>query len=233
MIQPGVVTVALQSFLRTLRAFLDEHRRLLIWQAVLLLLAIALVTINFIFIGRYARYIQSPQIIPQDRAGVAVVLGGGVEGGMPRPLLRDRLDTAAKLLKENRVRKLLLSGDNRFAGYNEPEVMKNYLVNQKGIDASFIEVDFAGRSTYETCERSKKVFGLDRAFFVSESTHLPRVLYLCRSFGIQAYGVKSDGESSAGLKVGQRSREVFARTKATLNVYIYGERTVLGAPVKL
>lgn len=111
--------------------------------------------------------------------------------------------------------------------------MKNYLVNEKGLDPNVIQLDNAGRSTYETCERASKIFGLTEVVLVSESTHLPRAIYTCRSFGIDAYGYASDGQSSAGLKVGQRFREVLARTKAGINVYIVGEKTVLGERIDI
>lgn len=210
-----------------------RQRRLLLTSIIFVSLVICALLINYLFIGRYAKYIVADPATAGDGTSlVAVVLGGGVDADKPRPLLQDRLDKAHALLQEGKVRKLLLSGDNRFKHYNEPDVMKKYLL-QKGVDPANMEVDYAGRSTYETCERSKKVYGLDKAVFISESTHLPRVLYLCRSFGIEAYGISSDGQSSAGLKVGQRFREILARTKATVNVYIFGERTVLGEEIAL
>jgi vancomycin permeability regulator SanA len=164
---------------------------------------------------------------------VGIVLGGGIENGQPRPLLKDRLDTAASLLAAGKVRKLIVSGDNRFENYNEPLVMQNYLIQEKGVDPDKIQLDNAGRSTYETCERAQKIFSLDRALFISETTHLPRVLYTCRSFGVEAYGYSSDGQSSAGLKVGQRWREILARTKAGINLYFVGERTILGEKIDI
>jgi vancomycin permeability regulator SanA len=162
-----------------------------------------------------------------------IVFGGGIENGEPRPILRDRLETAKKLLDENIVNFLIVSGDNRRLDYNEPQVMHDYLVNELSVDSSVIQKDFAGRSTYETCERANKIFGVSEAILVSETTHLPRAVYLCRHFNIDAYGAKSDGESSSGLRVGQRWREVLARNKAILNVYFVGEQTVLGEPIPI
>lgn len=163
---------------------------------------------------------------------IGIVFGGGLENNKPRPLLRDRLMTAKKLLQNGVIQKLILSGDNRFLDYNEPLAMYSFLVNE-GVDPQKLQVDYAGRSTYETCERAKKVFNVHEAILISESTHLPRAIYLCEHFGITAYGAISDGESSAGLKVGQRWREILARNKAVFNVYFVGERTILGDPIQL
>jgi SanA protein len=217
---------AIKEYLR------KRQRRLLLSSLIFLLAVMGVVLTNYLLIGRYSKYIVPGNTLGSDSSLVAVVLGGGVDADKPRPLLQDRLDTAAQLLEDGKVRKLLVSGDNTTKAYNEPDVMKKYLL-EKGVEPTKIEVDYAGRSTYETCERAKKIYGLNKALFVSESTHLPRVLYLCRSFGIEAYGVSSDGQSSAGLKVGQRFRETLARTKATINVYIFGERTVLGEKIVL
>lgn len=164
---------------------------------------------------------------------IGIVFGGGVVDDAPLPLVRERLDIAKQLLDRNIVDKLVLSGDNRSLDYNEPAVMFDYLVNTLGVNPDKLQPDFAGRSTYETCERAKKVFSLSSALLISESTHLPRAIYLCRHFGINAYGVKSDGQASSGLKLGQRWREVLARNKAVFNVYGLGEKTILGNPIKL
>ncbi len=164
---------------------------------------------------------------------IGIVFGGGVGDSEPLPLVRDRLLTAKALLDKGYVNKLLLSGDNRTLSYNEPLVMYNYLVNELGTDPEKIELDYAGRSTYETCERAKKVFGISDALLISEATHLPRAIYLCEHFGINSYGVESSGISSSGLQIGQRWREILARNKAIFNIYLIGEQTVLGDPINI
>lgn len=207
------------------------------WRLVALLavLAMALPVVavagNYALIGRYDRYIEPADDLPSGT--VAVVFGGGIENGRPKPLIADRLDAGAALLKAGKVRKLIVSGDNRFHSYDEPAAMREYLVG-KGVDPALIQEDTAGRSTYETCERAKKVFGLDRAVLVSESAHLPRAIFTCRKFGIEACGFSSDGpalEQFPEVRRGQRMREVLARTKATFNVYVRGERTILGEAI--
>lgn len=213
--------------------WLKEHcKQLIILLAASFMLSMLVVVCNYLYVGSYEKYMVIESALPEPST-VAVVLGGGIEEGRPRPLLKDRLDTAAWLLDTGKVRKLLVSGDNRHVSYNEPQVMFNYLVNEKHIEPEDIQLDNAGRSTYETCERARRIFSLDKVVLVSESTHLPRAIYLCRSFGVEAYGYKSDGQASAGLRVGQRWREVMARTKATFNIYVIGERTVLGDKIEL
>lgn len=205
--------------------------------SIIVILLLIVIVSNYLFIGKYDQYVYGSQSeLTKQLSGakpVGIVLGGGIKGGKPKPLLKDRLDTAAQLLNNGTVRKVIVSGDNRFVHYNEPQVMRNYLVREKGISPKKIQLDNAGRSTYETCERASKIFELKKTVLISESTHLPRAVYLCRSFGVEAYGLQSDGESSAGLRIGQRWREVMARTKASINIYLIGERTILGRKISV
>lgn len=193
------------------------------------------VVFSYTKIGGYDKYIVNENATTTvfDGQPVGIVFGGGIENGYPRPHLQDRLDAAAKLYSEGKVHKLLVSGDNRFVEYNEPQAMYNYLIEQKGLPEDAVQLDNAGRSTYETCERAQKVFGIEQALLITQSTHLPRAIYLCRNFGIEAYGYNSSGQASAGWQVGQRWREIMARTKAIMNVYLQGEKTVLGEQIPL
>lgn len=214
-----------------------SHPKIIIGAITAAVIGLLIVMSNYALIGRYDQFVyrDQAQLKQQlnDEKPVAIVLGGGIKDGRPKPLLKGRLDTSAELLKSGAVRKLIVSGDNRFVHYNEPQVMKNYLVNKKGIAKDKIQLDNAGRSTYETCERAREIFDLKKTVLISESTHLPRAVYLCRSFGIEAYGLSSDGEATNGLRIGQRWREVMARTKASINIYFIGEQTVLGEKITL
>ncbi len=184
------------------------------------LFTLTLTASTYVAINKYRDYFGTG-----SESKTMIIFGGGVVNGNPLPLLEDRLKHAIELDKEHNFQKIIVSGDNRTLDYNEPTAMMMYL-EEHGIRSEKIQPDFAGRSTYETCERAKKVFKVNDALLVSESTHLPRALYLCRHFGITAYGSASDGEASKGLKLGQRWREVLARNKAFFNVYIKGEETV-------
>jgi vancomycin permeability regulator SanA len=163
----------------------------------------------------------------QAHGNIGIVLGAGVNAkGKPYKELEARLNVAADALDKGYVDKLILSGDNRFVDYNEPEAMKEYLINIKHIDAQKLQPDYAGRSTYESCDRAANVFGLHKAVIFSAGSHLPRAIFLCRHFGIEAYGVSSGVEANNSTR-----RELLARVKAVYNIYVRGEHTVLGAPI--
>jgi SanA protein len=122
----------------------------------------------------------------------AVVFGAGLlRDGSPTAVLRDRVRQAANLYFAKKVEKLLMSGDNRYVDYNEPESMRQYALSL-GVPDEAIVRDYAGRSTYDTCYRAKAIFGLSRAILVTQQFHLPRALFLCNLLGLDAVGVDAD-----------------------------------------
>ena len=162
---------------------------------------------------------------------VGMVLGAGVtKDGKPYKELQARLDVAAEAFHKGQVSKIIVSGDNRFEYYNEPKAMVDYLVNTKHIPKNKLQPDYAGRSTYESCDRAANVFGMkDKPLVLfSAASHLPRAIYLCRQFGVVAYGIPSHLEANNAFR-----HEVIARPKAVFNVYVYGEKTILGEPIRL
>ena len=63
---------------------------------------------------------------------VAIVFGAGIRAdGRLAHAAADRMDTAIALYEAGKVRKLLVSGDNRFADYDEPGRMYDYAVVQR------------------------------------------------------------------------------------------------------
>lgn len=96
------------------------------------------------------KYIVSEQDIPEN-ISYGIVFGSGVNVDFkPYDELRARLTVAAQSVKDGKIQKLLVTGDNRTLEYNEPTVMKNYLIDNFDIEPSKIQEDFAGRSTYES-----------------------------------------------------------------------------------
>lgn len=139
------------------------------------------------------RYETSDAVPAEEPPRVAIVFGAGLSGGGSRPsvVLYDRVATAADLYHAGRASKLLMSGDNRFVEYNEPEVMRATAI-ELGVPEKDIVLDYAGRRTYDSCYRAKEIFGVDRAVLVTQSFHLDRALYLCDGLGIDAIGVSAD-----------------------------------------
>lgn len=182
---------------------------------------------SYYLIRPYEKYIVGTD--SNTGAEVGLVLGAGIaQNGKPYDELKARLDSAAEALEAGQVSKLILSGDNRFEAYDEPTAMLKYLVEEKDVPEDRLQRDFAGRSTYESCERTKKVFKVNKVIIYSASSHLPRAIYLCRHFGIEAYGISSGVEANNSFR-----RELLARIKAVYNAKFIGEPTLLGQAIPL
>lgn len=146
---------------------------------------------------------------------VAIVFGAGAPDGQPTPYLVRRLNVALDLYQRGKVTVILVTGDNSHPGYDEPTVMRDYLVH-RGVPTARIVRDFAGFDTWASCARAKKIFGVDHATLVTQDFHMPRALLLCRAAGIDGYGVSDTGESVDGENelIHDSAREVLAGIKA-------------------
>lgn len=157
---------------------------------------------------------------------VAVVFGAGLWEGRPSPYLAHRLDAAAELYRTGKVRVVLVTGDNSRVEYDEPDAMRTYL-SARGVPDGRIVSDYAGFDTWDSCVRAKKIFGVDRAVLVSQGFHIRRAIALCRSAGIDAYGVGVDAVHDVTWYYGG-TREVFAAGKAALDAVFEPDPHFLG-----
>ena len=167
--------------------------------------------------------------VPAER--IAIVFGAGLrKDGTPTAILKDRVETAAQLYQQGKVNKLLMSGDNRFVEYNEPEAMRQYALDL-GIPDKDIVLDYAGRRTYDTCYRAKAIFQVDSAILVTQNFHLPRALFLCNWFGVKSTGVEANNIYFRKIsRFVWNARELFATAQAALDVYVFKPLPVLGNP---
>jgi SanA protein len=176
----------------------------------------------------YASIDDLPRI---NQPRIAIVFGAGLtRSGEPTPALYDRVATAADLYQRGLVSKLLLSGDNRFVNYNEPEAMRRTAV-KLGVPDEDLVLDYAGRRTYDSCYRAREIFGVKHAILVTQAFHLDRALYLCDAFGIDSLGVIADRRSyTRSSQTWWSIREAAATVAAWLDVNVTRPTPVLGSP---
>ena len=175
---------------------------------------------------RYDRLIVT-DIAAAPEIPVAIVFGAGIRAdGRLSPMLADRMDTAVALYNAGKVRKLLVSGDNRFADYDEPGRMYDYAVAH-GVPAADVVRDYAGRRTYDTCYRAKAIFGVERALLVTQRFHLPRAIFTCRNLGVDGIGFSADRRPYWSNNY-YRFRDAFATLRAWWDVKIARPLPVLG-----
>jgi SanA protein len=181
---------------------------------------------------RYAARIFAPDAVQPER--IAIVFGARVySSGRLSGMLRDRVDTAVELYRTGKVSKLLVSGDNQFADYNEPGAMMAYAIAQ-GVPAADIQPDYAGRRTYDTCYRAQAIFQVERAILVTQRFHLPRALFLCEQLGLEVVGVAADRRQYDPRAIAfSETREIPALVAALFDAIRRAPPPVLGEPIPI
>ena len=198
--------------------------------AIAIIGVILVLSINFYVIGTVKeKMIKDDDYSSLKNMDCILILGAGIWGDSPSPMLHDRLDEGIKLYNEGVAPKIIMSGDHGREGYDEVNIMKEYAIN-KGIPSEDIFMDHAGFSTYESIYRAKEIFDADNIVIVTQEYHLYRALYIADKLDINAYGINSDPRQYSG-QLFREIREVLARNKDFINCVIKPEPTYLGESI--
>lgn len=156
-----------------------------------------------------------------DNYDVALVLGTSryTVHGTENRYFRYRIDAAAELYHTGKVRKILVSGDNSKRNYNEPRDMFRAL-QEKGIPAEDIVLDYAGFRTFDSVVRAREIFGQSKFVVVSQKFHLERAIYIANSKNMDVVGYTAQDPHTAANKL--FTREILARAVAILDCYVLG-----------
>lgn len=158
-----------------------------------------------------------------------IVLGSGMVGDKPTPILEDRLIKGIELYNLGVTDKILMSGDHGRVEHDEVNLMKKYAI-EKSIPSNNIFMDHAGFSTYETMYRAKEIFKVKKVVLVTQEYHMYRSIYIARKMGIEAYGVITDNIKGDKYR---EAREVLARNKDFFNVMIKPKPKYLGEEIPI
>ncbi len=196
------------------------------------IIVIAVIVLIVLGINLYVRLSTRKQIIKENEYAnlsdidCIIILGAGIWGDKPSPMLEDRLLEGIKLYQNNVSDKIIMSGDNGKEEYNEVEIMKNY-AKEKGIPSENIFMDHAGFSTYESIYRAKEIFEAKKVVIVTQKYHLYRALYVANQLGLEAYGVGADPRQYVGATYREIS-EILARDKDFVKCIFKLKPTYLG-----
>ena len=135
-----------------------------------------------------------------------VVMGAAQYNGTPSPVFASRLDHAVRLYADGVAPVFIVTGGRREGDRTtEAAVARAYAVAHGVPDTAILEEDL-GRSTLESLEAVAGILrahGLRSALFVSDRTHMLRVMRMSSDLEIQAYGSPTTtSPTEAGL--GQR-----------------------------
>jgi uncharacterized SAM-binding protein YcdF (DUF218 family) len=127
----------------------------------------------------------------RQNADAIVVLGAAQYDGRPSPVFRARLDHAVDLYEAGVARYLVVTGGKAKGDRTTEAAAARSFALARGVPVSAILVEDQGRTTLESL---RAVAGLLRdrdlasAIFVSDRTHMLRVLRIARDEGITAQG---------------------------------------------
>lgn len=120
-----------------------------------------------------------------------MILGGGIEDAQtPSDALTDRLMVGERVSTQLGAPMLLTGDGGRFRAAEIP-VMSDWLLD-RGVSPDRLVIDDEGFRTYESCKRAAEVYRLKRIVIITQRFHLGRAIYLCRAFGLEAYGVPAN-----------------------------------------
>ena len=196
---------------------------------IIIIVAIAIIVLG---INIYVRLSTKNQIIKGNEysnisdVDCIIILGAGIWGDKPSPMLEDRLQEGINLYQNGVSDKIIMSGDHGKKEYDEVNIMKNYAI-EKGIPSENIFMDHAGFSTYESIYRAKDIFQAKKVVIVTQKYHLYRALYIANRLGLEAYGVGADPRQYVGATY-REIREILARDKDFIKCIFKPEPTYLG-----
>ena len=209
--------------------FMNKKYKIIIVSLFLLFL------ISFFFINLNVLNIGNQYIVENieeiENAEVAIILGALVFDDRLSPIAADRTDTAIELYNNQKVNKILVSGDHGKKDYDEVNTIKNYLL-EKGIPSDDIFLDHAGFDTYDSMYRAQYIFGINSAIICTQKFHLGRALYIARELGIDAYGIPAD-KRLYGKEIYNNTRESFARVKAWFDIKLKSLPKFLGEKIPI
>ena len=161
-----------------------------------------------------------------------IVLGAGIWGDEPSPVLADRLAKGLELYEAGVAPKIIMSGDHGQTDYDEVNLMKSYAM-ERGVPSEDVFMDHAGFSTYDSMYRAQGIFCVERALVVTQGYHLSRALFIGKALGIDVYGAAADQETFS-LQKNREVREIIARDKDLIKSFIKPEAHIMGdqLPIK-
>lgn len=169
--------------------------------------------------------------MPFNRVGLLLGTNKYLAKGRLNAYYYYRIYAAVTLIRDKKIKYIIVSGDNGEADYNEPWSMRKDLI-RNGVDSSIIYMDYAGFRTFDSMVRLKQVFGQDSVTVISQQFHNERAIYIAGHEGITAIGYNAeDVNGSEGFKTA--IREKLARVKVFLDFWFGKEPKFLGSKVNI
>ena len=172
-------------------------------------------------VERYAdgRVYSDVETVPAREYGLVPGTSRLVHGKYINTYFTNRIHAAVELYRAEKIRKIIVSGDNSRTDYNETGDMARELVAQ-GVAPEDVLSDYAGFRTLDSVVRARNLFGATEITVISQEFHCERAIYLAAQHGIDAVGFVADEHAPRSVIIRLGVRELFARMLAVLDAEI-------------
>ncbi len=196
--------------------FRRRLRRTLVWTAVAAVALCAL--LDHWVVNNSEAYVYSDySLLPDNDVGLVLGTSTLTRHGAPNPQFYGRIHAAVELYQLGKIKRIIVSGANPEANYNEPRAMWRELT-KAGVPSSAITMDFAGFRTFDSIFRAEAVFGLHRMTIITQRYHAYRAVFIGKKLQMRVVAYAAPGDDQ--VPVHQYVREWFARLKAVFDIYL-------------
>ena len=164
----------------------------------------------------------------QRHADAIVVLGAAQFNGTPGGVFQARLQHAVDLYHAGVASYLVVTGGKLPGDRTTEGATARKWAIAHGVPADHILGEFEGRSTLESLEAVEGIFrehGFTSAVFVSDRTHMLRVLRMATDLGITGWGSPTT-TSPTDLETGRRTQAMVHEIGGLLAYYLGGGRLI-------
>ena len=155
--------------------------------------------------------------IPHREVGLLLGTNPLGRSGRPNQFFFRRIDATVAMYEAGKVDRIIISGARRGDEYDEPEAMREALVN-RGVPDSILILDGEGFRTIASIKWAKEVFGADTLTIISQQFHNERALFLAQHFGMDTVAYNAANTSSRKWRIIMMGRECLSRVKAVAEV---------------
>ena len=187
------------------------------------LIVLAIVSVGLAAAWTTIRIQQQGDLDEARRSDAIVVLGAAQYDGRPSPVLEARISHAVDLYRAGVAPLLIVTGGKAYGDRTTEASAARAWAIAAGVPSGAILAEDKGRTTLESLEAVTAILearGLTSAVFVSDRTHMLRVLRIATDQGIVAWGSPTPS-GPIDLDQGRRL-EAIAHELGALAVYFVG-----------
>ncbi len=170
--------------------------------------------------------------MPKNKAGLLLGTTKRAPSGGRNPYFFYRVHAAAELYKADKIKVIIVSGDNSVKSYNEPRDMRDALL-EEGIPKNKIYMDYAGFRTLDSVVRCEKIFGQKKFTVISQKFHNERAVFIARSLGLEAVAFNARDLRGGAVSLKIKLREMLARVNTFVDLWTNKQPKFLGQKIQI